>query len=82
MGPALRCNLFVFKEKTKRISTSIRAKERDRASLLLLKTTKLPSNVLYGFENFTVLQTIATAFSNNTKFGHSKPFVGVPYLQI
>jgi hypothetical protein len=31
MGPALRCNLFVFKGKTKRIFTSIRAKKRDRA---------------------------------------------------
>jgi hypothetical protein len=33
--PAIRFNLFVFKEKTKRISTSIRAKGRDMASLLI-----------------------------------------------
>jgi hypothetical protein len=33
--PAIRFNLFIFKEKIKRIFTSIRAKERDKASLLL-----------------------------------------------
>ncbi|KFC58283.1 hypothetical protein FEM08_29620 [Flavobacterium gilvum] len=31
--PAIRCNLFVFKEKTKRISTIIGANERDLAFL-------------------------------------------------
>jgi len=46
MGPALRCNLFVFKGKTKRISTTIRAKERDKASLLLFKNKLLSSKVL------------------------------------
>jgi len=34
-GEAIRFNLFVFKEKTKRISASIGAKERDLAFLEL-----------------------------------------------
>jgi hypothetical protein len=29
IGPAIRCNLFIFKEKIKRISTAIGAKEKD-----------------------------------------------------
>jgi hypothetical protein len=38
MGSAIRYNFFIFKEKIKKISTSIRAKGKDITSLQLLKT--------------------------------------------
>jgi hypothetical protein len=37
MGPAIRYNFFIFKEKIKKIFTSIRAKRKDITSLLLFK---------------------------------------------
>jgi len=44
MGPAIRYNLFIFKGKIKRISTSIRAKGKDLAFLPLSKKKQNCSN--------------------------------------
>jgi hypothetical protein len=43
-GEAIRCNLFVFKEKTKRISSSIGANDKHLAFLLLSTSNKKNHN--------------------------------------